>query len=193
MRVLRRRGMLRARGVGRLPTEVCVVSERSGAAPLERRSPLAQRLVRARLALGLTQEQVARRAGLRTNYVTQVETDQFRYPDPEKLAAWARALDLPYRELQPLPYALRGEDQDDEPPPPPPVVAPPVIDPDLPRYIQDALRPLVGKLPDEDVRATGRMLAGMVWKTRAELEAELGPTKYRPPDARDGDRDGTAG
>lgn len=154
-------------------------------------SPFAAYIRQRRLQLGLSQEQVARRAGeeFQANYIAKLERDGVETPSRDRLRKLAHALEAPIADLRALIYPDEGET-----PPPLPPHAPPVIDPALPGYIQDALRPLVGKIPDEDVRATGRMLAGMVWKTRAELEAELGPTKYRPPAVRDGgSRDGTAG
>lgn len=161
------------------------MSGRSMPEPLEQRSALAQRLIRARLALGLTQEQVARRAGLRTNYVTQVEADHFRYPDPDKLAAWGQALGIPYRELQPLPYARADEDAPTISPPPP---APSIFDdPAVPETVKRALRPFARRGADPAaLRVAAAALAATLGKVpRSEMEREWGPTNAPDPDAPD--------
>ena len=157
-------------------------------APLGQRSALAQRLVRARLARGLSQEEVARRAGLRANYITQVENDQFRYPDPEKLAAWGQALGIPYAELQPLPYARSGDDAPPEPAPPPP--EPSIFeDPAVPETVKRALRPFArGGADPAALRVAAAALTATLGKVpRADMEREWGPTNAPDPDARDRD------
>lgn len=148
---------------------------------LSERSPLAQRLVRARIAAGLSQAQVAQRSGLRENYIAQLETDKFAWPAPDKLEAWGRALGIPYEELQSLPYARRGQDGATLPAPLPPVPAP-WPDPALIARIKRGLRDLGITLPDDQLTQGAVALAAMEghWKSRAEIEATEGPIGEPP-------------
>lgn len=133
-----------------------------------------------RQQLGLSQEQVARRAGdeFQGAYIAKLERDGVETPSRDRLRKLAHALEVPIAALRALIYPDEGES-----PPVLPAVAPPVIDPALPDFIKDALRPLVGQVPDDDVRAVGRVLASMRLRSREEIEAREGPRELPPHDA----------
>jgi transcriptional regulator with XRE-family HTH domain len=151
--------------------------------PFDGRPPLALRLAQARLALRLSQHEVAKRAGLRTNYVTQVEAGQIGQPSPEKLAALARALEVPYAELQALPYALAPQDGAGPElpalPPPEPTI---FDDPAVPWQVKQALRPWAHRVEPAVLRVLAGALTAAIGKVPAEdMDRDLGPSKELPP------------
>jgi SOS-response transcriptional repressor LexA len=62
--------------------------------PIRARERLGDRVGRRRRELGLTQTELARRAGINQGYLSEIERNR-RHPSPVMLAALASALDLP--------------------------------------------------------------------------------------------------
>ncbi len=63
---------------------------------------LGDKLKALRLQKGVTQEKIAEKLGYQTNsYVSSVENNKF-IPTEDKLKAWAKALEMPWEEIQDL-------------------------------------------------------------------------------------------
>lgn len=107
--------------------DICRVAITEGVSAV---TELGRLLRRRRLALGLTQEQLAEMTGLEQHYISQVERGQIARPSRDRLGSFARALELSEEEvLEAAGYIHRV-------------------------YVEEIRIPLVGRIPADAIRWT---------------------------------------
>jgi transcriptional regulator with XRE-family HTH domain len=143
-------------------------------------SPFAAYIRQRRKQLGLSQEEVARAAGeeFQASYVAKLERDAVDTPSAARVRKLAHALDVAPGDLGRLIFAEDGGATPELPPLPPRPLTP---DPADVAALAALLRPRLPHVSDEQVAGAAYMLLALDWKSREELEAELGPSAALPP------------